>query len=444
MKKYSIMFSKIMTIIMVTALVAGCSSGGGGGSASAVVLSGTMDNSTVQLAAKTGFWNWFASIGFPVGNAFAAGATVTSVVAASPDGTLVTAIKNGQTFSLSLGRGKPYLVVFLDGTTPVALLKADVATGMDAFPVGTAASNIDLGTVSLNSGTAVGTISSASLLQALGIAEAEAVVFGVMDDGMTRLSTVDANNNNVMDAAESIKPSFLIQYVFQYVWTSGTTFSNLSGTFGDETKISFRGYDYTFWENPIDSIATAGTWNAASLILPAQVNGFTSAPQCSINDVAPPDPYPGRFIDFFCAGPNIATTPATPPAGAYSIASGGNTLITIQNVKSRTIDANLNDLMFPVAKLTLDNDGKVTRIDWKWLKKTTGVWSQATDAEVQMVVDIMLFGFRDGSSQTLPDFAPAAITAVGSIVPPAQGFTPTRFYISWTDKAGYAYGLGDF
>ncbi len=445
MKKQSNLSSMIFAVIMVAALVAGCG-GGGGGSATAVVLSGTMDNSTVQLAAKSGFWNWLASLGFPVGNAFAAGTTVTSVVAVSPDGTLVTATKSGQTFSLSLGRGKPYLVVFLDGTSIVALLKADAATGLDAFPIGTATKNIDLGAVSLNSGTAAGTISSASLLQALGISQAEAVAFGAMDDAMTRLSTVDADGDGIMDAAENIKPNFFIQYVFRYDYgtAGGNAFSNLSGKFGDETKIALRGYDYTFWENPIDSIATAGTWAAASLTLPAQVNGVTSTPQCSINDVAPPDPYSGRFVDFFCSGPNIATTPQTPPAGEYSINSGGSTLATILNVKSRTIDAGLTDLMFPVAKLTLDSDGKVAQIDWKWMKKTAGIWSQAADAEVRMVVDIMLFGLRDDGNNVLPDFPPAAITAVGSITPPAQGFTPTRFYIGWTDKAGYAYGLGDF
>jgi hypothetical protein len=426
----------VFVLVLAVSLAAcgGTSSSSGTTSSSTATVSGSLDGSTVTLASKESPFKKFLALLHPFGKAYAVGETVDNIVAVSPDKTFITATKSGNDFSLNLTKGKSYTIAFLRGTTIVALYKVDDSTGMDALPVSTDTGNISFGTVSLNGGVAQGTLSSSSLLQNLGLTQDIATAYGIMDEGMTRLSTVDADGNGVIDYNESKSYKFNIVYIFVFgAGASGDYFNSVQGAWPNKDSISFKGYQYHFISNPDTSL----DWSSAVLQLPQAVNGVTTKGQSymQVSDL-------GREIDFWLGGGESADTPRTPPSGIYTVAVGSTTF-TFRNVRSQTIDANFNNLYVPIAKLTL-SEGKVTKVEWQWWKRLNNNWVQPSDAEISAVLDTATFEIN-GVAGTDAERVEGSIglTSTGSVTPPSQDFTPAAFIISYLDKAGYVYTVGD-
>ena len=409
-------------------------------------MSGSLDSSTVTLASKEGPFKRFLALLNPFGKAHAVGETVDNIVAISPDKTFITATKSGNDFSLSLTTGKPYMITFLRGTTIVALYKVDETTGMDSLPVGTDSGDISVGTVSLNAGVAQGSLSSSSLLQTLGMTESVASAYGVMDEGMTRLSSVDVDGNGTIDYLENKSYKLYISYGFRYSScaapgsSTGTAFTNSQGNWSDKILLLSCGYEYNCVVNPdVSSL----NWNTATLNLPAAVEGVTSKLQ-GYNGVGSL----GRDVEFWPSGSEgYATNPRTPPAGTYTItvnsATGGSTTtLTYNNVRSQTIDANLNNIYVPVTKLTLDSNGKVTLLEWQWWKKLNNNWTQPSNDELAAVLDFASFEIMAASTDDTVEGS-IGLTSTGSVAPLSQSFTPAKLGITYGDKAGYAYQFGD-
>lgn len=428
---------------------------GGGGSSSTgtttsssstVSFSGSLDGSTVTLASKESPFKKFFALFNPLNKAHAAGETVDNIVAISPDGTIITATKSGNDFSLNLTKGKSYMVTFLRGMTIVGLYKVDSTTGLDALPVSTGSGNISVGTVSLSGGVAQGSLSSSSVLQSLGLTQEIASAYGVMDEGMTRLGSVDVDGNGTIDSQEGKSYDLYLSYGFRYSScpppgaSAGTAFTNSQGTWSSKDSIIYCGYEYNFIVNPdISSL----NWSSAALNLPAAVDGVTSRPQgyTGVDSM-------GRNVEFWPSGSEgYATNPRTPPSGTYTVtvnpaAGGSATTYTYRNVRSQTIDANLNNIYMPVTKLTVDGNGKVTLIEWQWWKKSNGTWTQPTDAELAAVLDFAMFELEQASVNGTVS-GDIGLTASGSVVPASQSFNPNKLGVTYTDKAGYAYQFGD-
>jgi len=411
-----------------------------------VNMSGSLDSSTMTLASKEGPFKRFLAFLHPFGKAHAVGETVDKIVAISPDMTTITATKSGNDFSLNLTKGKPYMITFLRGTTIVGLYKVDETTGMDSLPVSADSGDISVGTVSLNGGVAQGSLSSSALLQTLGITESVASAYGVMDEGMTRLSSVDVDGNGTIDYEENKSYKLYVSYGFRYSSCAapgsspGTAFTNSQGQWSDKASILACGYEYNLVADPdISSL----NWDSATLTLPAAVDGVTSKLQ-GYNGISSF----GRDVEFWPSGSEgYATNPPTPPSGTYTItvnsASGGSTTtFTYKNVCSQTIDANLNNIYVPITKLTLDGNGKVTLLEWQWWKKLNNNWTQPSNDELAAVLDFASFEIMAASTNDKVE-GTIGLTSTGSVTPLSQSFTPNKFGITYGDKAGYAYQFGD-
>jgi hypothetical protein len=448
MRRERLLVGALVLVLAVSLAACGgdSSSSSGTPTSNTVTMSGSLDSSTMTFASKEGPFKRFLALLHPFGKAYAVGETVDNIVAISPDKTFITATKNGNDFSLSLTKGKPYMITFLRGTTIVGLYKVDDTTGMDSLPISTDSGDISVGTVSLSAGVALGSLSSSSLLQTLGITQSVASAYGVMDDGMTRLSSVDVDGNGTIDYQENKSYKLYVSYGFRYSTCAtpssspGTAFTNSEGKWSDKDLILACGYEYNFVANPdVSSL----DWDSAILNLPAAVDGVTSKLQ-GYNGISSF----GRDVEFWPSGSEgYATNPSTPPSGTYTItvnsATGGSaTTYTYKNVRSQTIDANLNNIYVPITKLTLDGSGKVTLLEWQWWKKLNNTWTQPSNDELATVLDfanfeIMTTGTNDEVEGSI------GLTSSGSVTPLSQSFTPNRFGITYGDKAGYAYQFGD-
>lgn len=219
-----------------------------------------------------------------------------------------------------------------------------------------------------------------------------------------------------------------------YEFNTGQTFADIQGAFSEKASSAYKGYMYYFDTRPEKPSLP---WDNATLHSPADINGGNDVRQCW-NQVE------GRtkILNFYCGG--SATTPATPPRGAYQV-NVTPKAYTFKGVMSRTIDADLNHVYVPAVKITMDGSGKITRIDWQWWKKVGPSWIQPTDSELAGALKNA--GFDIGQAGWVGDPTTSRVrgeirlTTNGSAVPPAQGFTPGALRISYSDKDSYHYGF---
>src|SRR5574340_963428 len=176
-------FSALVFSALLAGTLTGCSGGGSSTSSNSqgasVNVTGTLDSGTITLASNAHGVKRFLAYLLP-SKAYASGVTVDNVVAVSKGGDFILATKSGNGFTLSLPKHKDFLVVLLNGTNIVGVYKADSTTGMNTLPISSSSTDVDLGTITISSGTATGTITSPDLLQNLGLSQNLAQAIGVM------------------------------------------------------------------------------------------------------------------------------------------------------------------------------------------------------------------------------------------------------------------------
>jgi hypothetical protein len=219
-----------------------------------------------------------------------------------------------------------------------------------------------------------------------------------------------------------------------YEFNTGQPFTGIQGAFSDKASTTYRGYMYYF-DTKKDKPSLP--WDSATLHSPANINGGNDMRQCWNQAEGG-----GRTLNFYCGG--SATSPATPPTGTYHVNVAPKTY-TFKGVTSRAIGVDLNNVLVPAVKLTMDSSGKITRIDWQWWKKTGAAWSQPTDS--QLASELNTAAFEIGQANWAGDPTTSRVRGslnvltTGSVIPPAQAFTPAVLRISYSDKAGYHYGF---
>ena len=215
-----------------------------------------------------------------------------------------------------------------------------------------------------------------------------------------------------------------------YEIAGGQGFSTIQGTFSDKTFASYTGYMYYFTTRPV---FFDRPWDTATLHSPAAINGGNDMLQCYIQEDGL-----RVTLNFYCGG--SATTPAKPPTGTYQVNVGSKTY-TFNDVDSRIVGTDLDNVFVPEVKLTVDGSGKVAQIDWRWWKKVSGSWVTPSNSDLASELDSA--GFEIGQTNWAGDRANGdiALTTTGQVIPPAQGFTPGAFRIYSSDKAGYHYGF---
>lgn len=441
--------------LIVTAMVIGYVGCGGGGSSShsagssvaagtVIIVSGALDDTSIHPVAQApmNILDRFCSLFQPnCAYAIPTGITVDQIIAIGPtDIQVVTATAN---FSLTLHKDQPYIIVFLDHAVVQGLLKLDAGTDLDALPLSANSNSFDLGTVAFNAGLIQGSIVSSTLFTDLGISDAIASAFGIMDKGMLRWCTVDADQNGVLDFMEGKSFQFGISYGF----TPGEKFNDITSTnYSSPTLTAFHGYRYGFGFSPANVLGFAAV--SATMHSPAMINGA--------NDVEHTFPPTENWQGCEFYSGDAANNPATPPIGDY-VVTVTNTLgtlskaITFLNVSSITIiSPTLYNVYVPSIKLTVVN-GKVTTLAWKWWKNTLTGWVNPSAEELNAVLDNAAFevarqdwdiAHRAGNVTIASSGDGIPFATEGSIaVPPQSNFAPGAIRFAYTDKAGYGYGF---
>jgi len=455
--------TKVVTMIMVAVIITmlcfaihGCSSksssGGsttdsttdtsGGAEPGKVVLSGTVGSGyTIAKAKPVGF---FAKLFTFAKDAYAATSpTVDRILAVSFNQSnmiISEATFTNNAFSLSVDKNYPQLLVFLNGTTTIGTYKVDSTTDLDTFPLQDSLStNIDLGTVSYDQAARKmsGTLTTTNLLAKLGVDQVLAKAFGLMDNGLMLLSSLDVDGNNVIDLKENKYFSFSLAYSLN----SSEHPADMVGTYSDPGAVTYSGYSFMFRDN--NGTYSSGTnsgllnWSLATFTTPTALDGsVTWGPNSWSADAT------SAQLNF---GP-LFTTPATPPSGTYVInvpySSGSGTQhFTFNNVASRPIDANLYDVYIPSLKLTKDGNNHVSLIEWQWWKRQSsdGSWIMPADAELGMVLGGNGFALCSFNFECVN--GAIGFTSTGSVVPPAQTFALFDVGILYWEKSGFHYGF---
>ncbi len=428
MYKFKRALQFFLAFIVSTTLI-NCGGGGGGSGTpstttttgtTTVKVSGVLDASSISIA-KPG------QSGDTTERA--AAYSINKVVAIGDDLTSITATASGQNISMNLVKGTYYVLVFLNGTQVVGTYKADAATDLDSIPVTQTATDLDLGTLTLNTGTGkvTSTVTQSTLFSKLGLDSTTATAIGTMDNEMLKLSSVDVDGNSVLDSAESKRYNFSIRYNFGSAPNaSQATFSSIANNWSDKTQYSYIGYQYEvgFPSTPVLN------WANAVLHPPQAINGVTQ----SLTSYQS-----GSSIDFFSVGTPNGSTPYTPPPGTYTVTIDTSTFI-FNNVQSVTIDSALNNEYVPVVKLTVGTDGKVSLIEWVFWKKSGGTWAQVSDSEIKAIMVTFHFEVAvNNTTRTSEDVT--NVSATGSFVPAVQNFTPVGIHFGYRTKSGYNYTI---
>lgn len=437
-------------VLLLSAVVAsgavylgGCSSGGSSGSPqvnTSIQLSGSIGTG-YTVTQKPGF---FAKLFSFAEEAYAVGEPMVDKIVAVcfSDQNLTISeatIGNGK-FSVDVDKGYPQLLVFLSGTTTVGIYRVDNGTDLDVFPLNSNSTNIDLGTVSLNGNRMEGTIPQTDLLNAISIDPTLAGAFGVMDNGLMRLSSLDVDGNGTLDVAENKYFEFKVSYEFK----TTQSLAAIQGAFADHTLFSPDGYFYIYHDN--GSLNSSLDWSTATLTTPAAIDGSTSWLQ-TMAFVAPDG---GAGLNFTNAGNtnNFFLNPSTPPSGTYVITvnklSGGTQALTFNNWQSRSVnvDTNMYDIYIPAIKLTMAGS-RISKIDWQWWKRRSsdGTWVQPSDQELSLVIDGTWFEFGNPDPAGQRVSGELGLTTTGSVVPATQTYDAFFVRVAYWDKAGYGYGF---
>jgi len=387
-------------------------------------VQGILDNTSIVIG-QASFSDWIETrlAALFLKSAQAGTSTaVDTIIAASPNG-IYYAVLDGSTFSLAVPRGAIYILGFYKGMDLKGILTLDTATGLDSIPALETSSDFNLGTVSLDSGTGVvtATISQADAFTALGLDTDLATSIGIYDEELQVKTSVDVDGNGIMDDQEGKTITLIIAYQF----TGGESFSSLNNWSAKES-VSSDGYLYQFQISPD---RPALDWNNATLVSPQDINGGNNTLQSYLT-VTPEY----RAVSFFSG--NNATTPMPPPTGTYVVQVGSHNF-TFDNMSSISIDPNLNEVYVPTVKLTFDGAGKVTQLEWQIYKKSGGIWSQASQSEMDMIMFCLEFSLLKNGSVKISKLLPK--TPAGSTAVPQQNFVPEGLCFYTSTFAGYSY-----
>jgi hypothetical protein len=318
----------------------------------------------------------------------------------------------------------------VDGTTVEGVYSADTTNDLDILPMPASETEVDLGTISVDENdVATGTAAIEDVFNALGLGDSLAFVLGLIDDAFQRYSTVDVDGNDVIDFDEGKEYDLYVDFEFD----SGSTFEAIQSDYNDLDDASLGGYMYYFMVSPDDA---AVDFETATIAPPAAVT--TDNPEGDLQCYNVTDES-GRVLNFYCGGG--VSAPVTPPAGTYTITAdlaGGEQAYTFENVASQTIADDLEGIFLPSVKLTMSGDS-ISLVEWQWYKRTTSGWEEATDSEIESVMESVGYEIDDnlgGSVLMVMDS-----TASGSSAPDDQDFTPTTFRVSYTNIAGFCYGM---
>ena len=478
-------------LLVLSAFLTACgggSSGGGGGpvSGSGIVLTGTLDSQSIQVARIQGSFERLYAMIFPRA-ANASVQTVTSIIARSTDGsTTETASISNSSFSISLPSGKTYLILLLDGTTTVGTLTVDPTSGMAIIPVSTSSQSFSLGTVSLSGSTASPTISESQLLTSLGIDTTEAATLSTYTQTVTWIDNADVDGDGILDYKENRLYKFYIDYWLGQGYSGsgmGTTFMSAQSNYVTPPTVTSstpNGYTFGILESGT-SLSTMPTFNTSNLpstncILssnidldaPGNVTAYGSNTNtiriCEFRNLSSSSSISlnGQTLttienyEFGTAGGpgSPFLNPVTPPTGTYRMTGSGTSncgtngcTLTFNNVSSISM-SQIKNIFYPSIKLTMSGS-TVTGFSWQWYEynASTNSWIQPSISTLQSVLTEATAEFGNIGETSSVDVS-IGITPSGTATVPNTGCNTNtncmRLSLEYGDIGGYIYSWGDY
>jgi len=420
-----------------------------------IILSGELDGATAEFVGipHNGFFDKFCKLFSPL-EAYAGGGTanVSKIYSITYDQTglsITQAITNGNSFSLSLKKGLPYIVVFVGATNNVlGLLKLDDATDLDALPISSNSGNLDLGIISYDNDDFQGDINQTDLLNTLGITNTIAAACGTMDDGMKRWCSMDVDQDQVLDFTQNRDYQLSISYQFR----SPQMFEDITMGFSTYTQTIFTGYQYNFSVAPREVLLGFGDDAAyeastATMHSPADINGGNNKK----NGFVGSDPWAGggnyAIYEFYSGEP--ITNPYTPPQGTYVITITDSSVITtkvytVLNMESQTIiSPSLVGVYIPSVKLTMVGEDRITKLEWRWWKYTGTEWVNPTAEELDAVMSDSTWALSTGENELRGNIASPyegiPFKTEGSIDISQTGYSASSCSVNYFSKSGFEY-----
>jgi hypothetical protein len=421
-------------ILATLALLGACSSGGGAGPGA-----GPGDDATGKLTISGRAHAARAE----VAGAVAAGArTITHVMAVNPESAsaerVLAKVGADGSFELGLALGKPYVLVFIDGTA----IGGDMAVGM--FRAGTLdtvspqlAGHLDLGEVMVEPSvqTAAIGISYDDLLAGLGLSPSAAAYLGAVDDLSLRYANPDLDGDGAIDLEQG-RAYGLDVHVRADLRRGGHNLTvddltdHLLADAGPDAPVPVFQLTsaYALYPAALDA-TTYVTQRGVSTMLDhgaafrvTQEDGSTPASATSFSELSFGDTRgwgPDYRYDAL-AGLDLPGSGGSPATLAYTLGASGTTL-TFTNVVTRTRASLTEDGSLAIFLRLVTSDGHYTRLDYRWMKRASATaWLPATAEEIALTIS-------SAGGHVSFHRAPAWRNEFGAAIPPEPSGS-----IAWT------------
>ncbi|HEY6879503.1 MAG TPA: hypothetical protein VI299_15860 [Polyangiales bacterium] len=304
-------------------------------------------------------------------------------------------------FAIGVDLHTPWVIVLVDGHQVGANMIAGVfrASDFDLDSIAaTAPGMLDMGDLNVdgNTGTATASVSTSSLLSALGLSTETATLLGSMDDISLRYVNPDIDGNGMIDAQEGV--SYGLDFHLRFTMSDGSQTIGLDGLFNRyadpaTTRATYSlGSAIASWGMTRFGVTTVADYRVR---FPTS-SGTFSAPPSSASYSANVWIEDDAWL-YTSAGPSsvgISFDNTQPfPIGEYDFEVKG-TQLTFTDVRTHTLEE-LNrgaDLVIPFLKLNTRESActgwscQVSGFDYKWMKRTEAGWVEATAQEVALLV----------------------------------------------------------
>ncbi len=356
-------------------------------------FTGQLSNATAAVSA---LWRAGATTTCNVDNIMAV-----NPATAYPDRNLAELDDQGN-FAINVTGGKPWILVFVDSSQVgqnmvCAMVKSDA---LDSLAPADTSGKTDLQTVTINSdGSATSSVTYADLIDSLGLSASTATVLGALDDVSLRYVNPDMDGDGIIDLKQdnhSFGLDFHIRFnmalnstnahigdiVDNYLGGSGVADASYAGT-GVTASYTSTG-SYVSYPAAFSNVET-GTFTYSPTVTGRDsltIEGGTIITK----DVASSAITANSFGDYKGFGPNTNSSSELPQGTlTYSFDSKNLIFTHVQTPALADLTNPLNRIAPFVRFVTAS--GKVVRIDYKWMQKTSTAWQLVDLATLQLLVN---------------------------------------------------------
>lgn len=310
-------------------------------------------------------------------------------------------INEDGSFQLSLEVGRPWLIELIDRgqVGPAMVVSVFRAETLDAL-VPTSSGTLDLGMVSTSTQVAQSGVAYGEVLAALGLAEADALNLGAVDDLCLRYVNPDVDGNGVVDFEQPDVDFRLDLHVGLQTRIAGrpSHVGDLVGAFFDEVSTTIE-HQQTGIYTSFRSNFTSADPATGRVLFDEPINLVAFGPSGPSNHTMPGDTpitggdlIVGNYGEMRSLGVAAQAGPDL-PQGRYRFGIGGNEL-TFTEVHTRSGAELMAAEGFVLPFLRIDpvdpncnQDCVIASVSFRWMRHDHAGWAEATQADRALFVD---------------------------------------------------------